>query len=164
MKYCLVTVGTTEFRELIHNIQHAKFLNLLINQGIEKLCVQYGTGAPPDIAPDCGLELDFFPYRYGVEWRELTQKAEVTVSHAGAGSCLEALEHRRRLLVVINESLMDNHQEELARALKEKLYLEYCLPQNITAGLEALQQMKLTHFPPGDPSPINGELKKLFCI
>ena len=24
---------------------------------------------------------------------------------------------------------MDNHQEELARALKEKHYLEYCLPQ-----------------------------------
>ena len=45
MKYCLVTVGTTEFRELIRNVQHAKFLNLLINQGIEKLCVQYGAGA-----------------------------------------------------------------------------------------------------------------------
>jgi UDP-N-acetylglucosamine transferase subunit ALG13 len=24
---------------------------------------------------------------------------------------------------------MDNHQEELARALKEKHYLEYCLPK-----------------------------------
>jgi len=24
---------------------------------------------------------------------------------------------------------MDNHQEELAKALKEKHYLEYCLPE-----------------------------------
>ena len=74
---------------------------------------------------------------------------------------------------------MDNHQEELARALKEKHYLEYCLPQvnnnkifsviiffvkNITDGGKSLQEMKLMPFPPGDPRPINGELKKLFCI
>ena len=44
MKYCLVTVGTTEFRDLIKNIQNQKFINLLINLGIEKLYVQYGTG------------------------------------------------------------------------------------------------------------------------
>ena len=44
MAYCLVTVGTTEFRDLIKSIQHQKFINLLINAGIEKLCVQYGTG------------------------------------------------------------------------------------------------------------------------
>jgi len=164
MKYCLVTVGTTEFRDLIKNIQNQKFINLLINLGIEKLYVQYGTGTPPNIDDDCGLELDFFPYRHGPEWKKLTQAAELTVSHAGAGSCLEALEHGRKLLVVINESLMDNHQEELARALKEKHYLEYCLPENITDGVKSLQEMKLMPFPPGDPRPINSELKKLFCI
>jgi UDP-N-acetylglucosamine transferase subunit ALG13 len=32
------------------------------------------------------------------------------VSHAGAGSVFEALGGRRPLLVVVNETLMDNHQ------------------------------------------------------
>ena len=74
---------------------------------------------------------------------------------------------------------MDNHQEELARALKQKHYLEYCLPEvntkvlfrslelhfkDIIDGLNSLQSMKLVPFPPGDPRPINGELKKLFCL
>ena len=39
---------------------------------------------------------------------------------------MKLLSHR---WVIINETLMDNHQEELAKALKEKHYLEYCLPK-----------------------------------
>ena len=97
-KFCLVTVGTTEFRELISAIANPKFINLLINAGCERLVVQYGTGEAPTIDEKCGLELDFFPYRHGPEWKELTKTAHITVSHAGAGSCLEALENRRKLL------------------------------------------------------------------
>lgn|SRR6218665_2398526 len=35
----------------------------------------------------------------------------------GAGSCLEALGARKRLIVVVNEDLMNNHQTELADRL-----------------------------------------------
>jgi len=31
---------------------------------------------------------------------------------------------------------MDNHQEELAKALKEKHYLEYCLPKVFSTFLK----------------------------
>ena len=78
---------------------------------------------------------------------------------------------------------MDNHQEELAKALKEKHYLEYCLPKvfsafknienkkklkcyfkNLVEGLSSLLEMKLVQFPKGNPRPINSELRQLFSI
>lgn len=164
MGFCLVTVGTTEFRDLITGLRNQKFLNLLINSQIDKLVVQYGSGEPPEIDSSCGVEIETFTYKHGDEWKKLTRTADLIVSHAGAGSCLEALEYGRRLLVIINETLMDNHQEELAKALKEKHYLEYCLPKDLVDGLSSLLEMKLVQFPKGDPRPINSELRQLFSI
>ncbi|WAQ94271.1 ALG13-like protein [Mya arenaria] len=43
-----------------------------------------------------------------------------------AGSCLETLGAGRKLLVVINEGLMDNHQLELANQLHLDGHLHYC--------------------------------------
>ena len=39
-----------------------------------------------------------FDYKRGKEWRDLYAGAELVISHAGAGSCLEALENGTRLL------------------------------------------------------------------
>ena len=62
--------------------------------------------------------------------------ADLIISHAGAGSIMEGLEHcrernsqtkenihQKKLVVVINDRLMDNHQCELAYALKKRRYL-----------------------------------------
>lgn len=45
---------------------------------------------------------------------------------SGAGSCLETLGAGKPLLVVVNDSLMDNHQLELARQLHMDSHLLYC--------------------------------------
>lgn len=47
-------------------------------------------------------------------------------SSAGAGSIFEALRSSKQLLVVINTDLMDNHQLELAAAMGEFGYLQWC--------------------------------------
>lgn len=51
----------------------------------------------------------------------------------GSGSILDALRFQKRLIVVPNESLMDNHQKELSEELERQGYLieghvEYELP------------------------------------
>lgn len=51
------------------------------------------------------------------------RNASLIISHAGAGSIMEGLSLEKLMLVVINSSLMDNHQTELAYALSKRQYL-----------------------------------------
>lgn len=55
------------------------------------------------------------------------QDADVVISHAGSGTILETLRmddsSRPRLIVVPNETLMDNHQTQLAKALSQRHYV-----------------------------------------
>ena len=47
-------------------------------------------------------------------------------SPAGAGTVLESLTANRRLITVINEDLMGNHQTELADQMYTDGHLLYC--------------------------------------
>lgn len=55
------------------------------------------------------------------------------ISVEGSGSILDALRFQKRLIVVPNESLMNNHQKELSEELERQGYLieghvEYEIP------------------------------------
>lgn len=51
---------------------------------------------------------------------EEMSRADLVISHGGAGSITEALRLGKPLIVAVNTALMDNHQAELATALRDR--------------------------------------------
>lgn len=142
-----VTVGTTLFEKLIQTISsNTSFLSLLSSLGYNELIIQYGKGSPPSFSKDIrevstdasdGSDTRYYElfetstqallkitcYRFKPSIREDMQRANLIISHAGAGSIMESLALKKKTCVVINQDLMDNHQLELAQALCERGFL-----------------------------------------
>jgi len=112
-----VTVGTTRFDELIREVCKESVLRAFVDYGYSDITIQIGTGEfePPSTHNVSGLNLNFFRKKASI--REDMEQADLIVSHAGAGSLFESLRMKKKVITVANESLMGNHQTELANAL-----------------------------------------------
>lgn len=116
----LVTVGTTEFNELIEAMDTAAFVQALRGLGTPRLVVQIGRGSyvPAVLPQECeaaGIEFECF--RLKDTLTDDMRAADVIVSHCGSGSVLDAMSLHKTLVLVVNTGLQDNHQSELARAM-----------------------------------------------
>ncbi|XP_036404863.1 UDP-N-acetylglucosamine transferase subunit ALG13 homolog [Megalops cyprinoides] len=150
MKTVFVTVGTTRFDELIESVASEETVRVLSDLGYQKLVLQVGRGSVlPDPDSCAGLVVDAFRFKDSIA--EDIRDADLVISHAGAGSCLEALGARRPLLVVVNDRLMDNHQLELAKQLHADSHLLYCTCSTLTQTLRTMDLSVLTPFLPGRP-------------
>ncbi|GAB1303189.1 N-acetylglucosaminyldiphosphodolichol N-acetylglucosaminyltransferase [Apodemus speciosus] len=100
-------------------------VKVLKSLGYNQLVLQIGRGTVvPEPFSTESFTLDV--YRYKDSLKEDLQQADLVISHAGAGSCLESLEKGKPLVVVVNEKLMNNHQLELAKQLHKEGHLFYC--------------------------------------
>lgn len=174
-KTVFVTVGTTLFDPLIDCVTDSVFLNVIARLGYDNLILQFGKGQIPELTKTSGgnasstdenihdgiysgkysykpptlngtLTINWEIYRFKSSLEEDMKNADLIISHAGAGSVMEGLEHCRsqnvdlsqkqnntketvnpeqykKLVVVINDKLMNNHQCELAYALEKRNFL-----------------------------------------
>ena len=149
-----VTVGTTSFDALVEALDSPAVVDILRARGYTSLTMQIGRGTyrPRRVRTRPGFRVDVFDFRPSLD--EAMRAASLVVSHAGAGSVFEALGARAPLLVVVNESLMGNHQVELAEELRRRGHLRWCVPADGEAALEAFDEADLEPYQPGDPARI----------
>lgn len=113
-----VTVGTTLFQALIDVVTSESALQWMVSNGYTHLIVQYGKGTIPvaynnyDIPP---ISIEYYDFKSSLQ--NDMKNADLIISHAGAGTVMECLSLKKKLVVVINTLLMDNHQLELANAM-----------------------------------------------
>ncbi|XP_046879559.1 UDP-N-acetylglucosamine transferase subunit ALG13 homolog [Hypomesus transpacificus] len=163
MKIIFVTVGTTSFDNLIESVTSSEAVQALKARGYQHLILQVGRGSvlpSPEACP--GLTLEAFRFKDSIA--ENIRQADLVISHAGAGSCLETLGFGKPLLVVVNDKLMDNHQLELARRLHQDLNLLYCTCNNLTETLRTMDLSNLSPFLPGQSENFANFLDKALGV
>ncbi|KAH3667455.1 hypothetical protein OGAPHI_003104 [Ogataea philodendri] len=136
----LVTCGATVcFDRLVENALDKRFFGLLLRLGFDRLVVQYGktaegqelvtrltqqyTVSDGQFTVD-GLHVELLAFDADIV-ANYTQKSDLVISHGGTGSVLDSLRCNKKLVVVINSALADNHQEEIAEAFAQQGLLEY---------------------------------------
>ncbi|XP_049684095.1 putative bifunctional UDP-N-acetylglucosamine transferase and deubiquitinase ALG13 [Accipiter gentilis] len=150
MKSVFVTVGTTSFDDLIATVCSPPALQVLQSRGYQKLVLQVGRGElKPALRGSPALAVEAFRFKDSLA--EDLRRADLVISHAGAGSCLETLEEGKPLIVVTNEKLMNNHQLELAKQLHRDGHVLYCNCSTLVETLQSMDLSTLKPYPPGQP-------------
>ena len=68
------------------------------------------------------FEIVAFPFDSNIV--DVINKSDLVISHVGTGSIIDTLRNNKKLIVVVNDTLMDNHQLEIAN-------LDYCLSHTV---------------------------------
>lgn len=147
-----VTVGTTRFDALLASILSKDVQQVLLRKGFDEMVIQSGKSiiCPSDLQ-SCLVKIEEqFDYKPSLE--SCIQEADLVISHAGAGTCLEVLGAGKPLIVVINEELMGNHQAELANRLGQDDHLIPCVCSTLVETLQDYSAGTLKPFSAGNIS------------
>ncbi|XP_070494144.1 UDP-N-acetylglucosamine transferase subunit ALG13 [Chironomus tepperi] len=148
-KRIFVTVGTTEFNNLIEKLSSKEVYEVLkCRLKCKELIIQRGNGKEIDFSHFKEINVQQFDLKTSIE-RDITE-ADLVISHAGAGTCIDVLGKKKPLLVVVNDTLMNNHQIELAEQLHKDGYLVYCFLSNLVETLETFDASSLKEYEKGN--------------
>ena len=115
-------MGTTRFDKLISSVTSKIALEWMESQGFTSLTIQYGRGQKPE-SSDISSSVKIQSYDFRPSLKADMEDADLIISHAGAGTVMEVLRMKKKMIVVINTDLMDNHQTELAGAMADRGHL-----------------------------------------
>lgn len=162
-KTVFVTVGTTHFDALIEAVVEGATLERLQAKGYSKVVLQIGHGKfVPEEGDHKGIIVTYFRIKPSIAMD--FAEADLVISHAGAGSCLEALGAGKPLVAVVNDTLMANHQTELAEELANNGFCFFCYPSTLQSTLTSLNILQLKKYVPGQPERLAQYLDTVFKV
>ena len=154
-KSVFVTVGTTSFDALVEAMDSEELIQTLIERGYDSLTIQRGRGTyvPKHITStsserSSAIKVQVVEFLPSLD--AILKEASLVISHAGAGSVFESLSLGKPTLVVVNESLMDNHQVELAETLASLGHVAWTKPDGLLQALNAFDPNSLVKYESGE--------------
>ena len=125
MKTLLVTVGSTQFDDLIVAVENDQIgLKRVVRDfQIERIVIQHGRSKAPKLDDlDSLINVHIRDYIEPERMTRLLCESTIIISHGGAGTIFEVLRGNQNeleaFLIVENENLMDAHQSELVATLE----------------------------------------------
>ena len=121
----LITVGTTEFNELLQSLDNDDFLQSLQRNNYQRETLQMGRGnyRLQRLTADYAwihYHIHVESYAFKDSLLEDMRASDLVIGHAGAGTVLEVIVILHKpMIIVVNNTLQDNHQSELANALQQ---------------------------------------------
>ena len=149
----VVTVGSTRFDALIRAVDDDAVYDALATRlGIEELLIQKGRSQVAVAGPkgDVARRLRVTTVEYKPHLGDDIRGACLVISHAGAGTILEALKANVPTVVVPNPLLMGNHQRPLADALAARKHIFCVEVDDVAARLGGLPFDSLQELPPAN--------------
>jgi UDP-N-acetylglucosamine transferase subunit ALG13 len=162
MKEVLVTVGTTEFDELLDALDNPNFLRCLVAEGFTKLVLQIGRGrnefkflSDEYISSQFGDSFQIEIHRYINNFSDFMKSFQFIIGHAGAGTLLDVISIMNESLqtnkakitypyiMVINDTLQGNHQMELSGALADSHFFMISFPRRVLEDLQKAVRLNL---------------------
>ncbi|KAG8705218.1 N-acetylglucosaminyldiphosphodolichol N-acetylglucosaminyltransferase catalytic subunit alg13 [Ceratobasidium sp. 394] len=162
-KAVFVTVGSTKFDDLARAVLSSEVLDALRTRGFSELVFQCGNSDMTGLVPQSSTEVEWnwtdgktgmeiSVWRFKPELAKSFEQASLVISHAGSGTILEVLRLPRPMIVVPNETLLDNHQVELANALEGLGHLFTSTPSTLVNTIQTYDATRLKEFPQFDGS------------
>ena len=135
--YCVVAVGSTQFNELIHALDNPAFYQLLKDANYSAVLFQIGTGTYRPSQNCSFLKVEIHDF---IVLEDYIKHANLVICHCGAGILLESLRAvtNPHIIAVVNTSLMENHQAELAEQLEADGLVYKADPASVLTNLEQI--------------------------
>ncbi|QEU58437.1 Alg13 [Kluyveromyces lactis] len=165
----LVTCGATvSFPRLVKTVLDRSVIEKLKLLGYGRVMIQYGRGfsdtfshlvedflGPFTEKKSCGIEvldkienlkvisvvgIEIYGFEFSHDIEKLiVNNIDLVISHAGTGSILDSLRVGKKLIVVVNDTLMDNHQQLIADKFEQQKLL-WSVHANTEELLQALDR------------------------
>ncbi|KAG5416743.1 ALG13 [Candida metapsilosis] len=136
------------------HISRQFFQNQLEKSNIEKeFKFTLENDATNDTITLANNEIEIVTFPFSPRIQGYIKQADIVISHAGTGSIIDTLRNRKKLIVVVNNQLMDNHQEEIANEFVKMNYCAKCTcDDDFGSVLATAQKQQFNEFPESDGS------------
>ncbi|PVF98919.1 glycosyl transferase [Serendipita vermifera] len=156
-----VTVGSTRFDKLVAAVLSEQVIERLKRHHFTKLVIQTGNSEVKLPQGDLidqegfsgllhGLLVDVWPFKPSLN--DEYAQAGLVIGHAGSGTIIEVLRAGRKMIAVPNETLLHNHQAELAEALDQSNHLVSSTALDLPNAIDRAMTRTFKKFPEYDGS------------